>query len=286
MQLVKPTVRSAHGLFSSSILGASLLLSSQAIAADVAAADESEPAAAVERRDFSRFDYISETLAGWKVVVGAGGMVEPKFEGAKRFEIKPLPLLMAEFGRVSVDPRGVSVKVVEFQNFSFAARGGYDLGRDDSDDRHLRGLGDIDAGGVVGATAAYELGPVKFSVGLDKTIGGSDGLTGTVGAEASHMFGQFILTAGASATWADDNHMEDYFGVTRRQSSRSGLSRYKAEAGVKRVDVEASATYLIDEHWLVRGQAGVGYLVGDAADSPIVQRKAQPSGMLMLGYRF
>ena len=286
MQLPKPAVGAASALFSCAALSASLLFASHVNAADNYTPDEPAPEAAVDRHDFSRFDYIAETLAGWKVVIGAGGIVGPKFEGAKRFEIDPVPLFLAEFGRVSVDPRGVSVKVVEFENFSFAARGGYDLGRDDSDDRHLRGLGDIDAGGVVGATAAYDLGPVKFSAALDKTIGGSDGLTGVLGAEASHMFGPVILTAGASATWADDNHMEDYFGVTRRQSARSGLSRYKAEAGIKRVDVQASATYLIDQHWLVRGQAGVSYLVGDAGDSPIVQRKTQPSGMLMVGYRF
>jgi len=286
MRVMRSNVGFACPLTLWAALGASILLSSQATAADVVTPDGNGAAAVVDRRDFGRFDYIAETLAGWKVVVGAGGMVRPKFEGGKRFEILPAPLFMAEYGRVSIDPLGVSVKIVEFENFSFAARGGYDLGRDDGDDKHLRGLGDIDAGGVVGATAAYQLGPVKFSAAIDKTIGGSDGLTGTIGAEASHMFGPLILTAGASTTWADDNHMQEYFGVTRRQSARSGLSRHTAEAGIKRVDVEATATYLIDQHWLVRGQAGVGYLVGDAGDSPVVQQKTQPSGMLMIGYRF
>ncbi len=43
---------------------------------------------------------------------------------------------------------------------------------------------------------------------------------------------------------------------------------------------------MASENWLIRGQAGLGYLVGDAADSPIVQREVQPYGVLMVGYKF
>ncbi|TIU41759.1 MAG: MipA/OmpV family protein, partial [Mesorhizobium sp.] len=38
--------------------------------------------------------------------------------------------------------------------------------------------------------------------------------------------------------------------------------------------------------WMVRGEAGAGVLLGDAADSPVVVEKIQPSGMLLVGYRF
>lgn len=268
------------------LFGASLLATSKAGAAD---APRSEPGdrPASAPADVGRFDHIADRLAGWKVVVGGGALVGPKYEGAKRLDVMPLPLFKAEFGdRVGIDPRGVSVTVVTLGDFKLAARGGYELGRDDKDDRHIRGLGDVDPGGVAGATASYAFGPITLKAELDKTIGGSKGLTGAFGAEASHMFGRVLLSAGASATWADDKHMDAYFSVDRRQSIRSGLRRYDADAGIKRVDFEASATIMLDEHWLVRGQAGIGYLTGDAADSPVVRRKLQPSGMLMVGYRF
>nr|WP_312038195.1 MipA/OmpV family protein [Rhizobium lusitanum] len=70
------------------------------------------------------------------------------------------------------------------------------------------------------------------------------------------------------------------------QSARSGYQQYKAGAGVKSVDLSVSATYLINDHWTVRGEEKVSVLVGNAADSPIVQEKVQPKTMLMLGYRF
>jgi outer membrane protein len=285
MHLANATHTFARAMARTAALGASLLLSSEAAAADAQAAPGAGSVSSPS--DFSRFDYIAERFSEWKVILGGGAIIAPKFEGAKDVKVIPVPLFKARFAdRVNVDPLGVSVEVLQTESFTLAARGGYELGRDDGDDRHLRGLGDVNAGGVVGATAAYALGPVKFTAALDKTVGGSEGLLAIVGAEATGVFGPVILSAAASATWADDNHMEAYFGVTRRQSARSGLSRYQAEAGIKRVDVQASATYLIDEHWLLRGQAGLGYLVGDAKDSPIVEKKAQPSAMLMVGYRF
>lgn len=74
--------------------------------------------------------------------------------------------------------------------------------------------------------------------------------------------------------------------MNSQQSAKSGLSEYKAEAGLKRVDVSGSAMYMLSENWLVRGEAGVGFLTGDAADSPIVDKKVQPSASLFVGYKF
>jgi MipA family protein len=39
-------------------------------------------------------------------------------------------------------------------------------------------------------------------------------------------------------------------------------------------------------HWLVRGAAGIGVLTRGAADSPIVEKKIQPSVSAFVGYKF
>ncbi|WP_341487236.1 MipA/OmpV family protein [Pararhizobium sp. A13] len=237
--------------------------------------------------DKGRFGGIRQKLSDWDVMVGAGAIYAPKFEGSDEFELVPIPMISATFGdRVTIDPGGLTVDVLKSNGFKFLVKGGYGGGRDEDDSDHLRGLGDIDAGAVVGAQLSYELGPVEFYASVDKTIGGSDGLVGELGANVSHHYDRFILSAGASATIADDNHMESYFGVTAAQSARSGLRQYEASAGLKRFDVEASVTYMATENWVVRGQAGVGFLTGDAKDSPIVQNDVQPSAMLIVGYKF
>ncbi|KIZ34843.1 MltA-interacting MipA family protein [Rhodopseudomonas palustris] len=213
-------------------------------------------------------------------------MLVPKYEGADAFRVLPIPLASAHYGRVSVDSRGVTLNVFSPGDFSFDLRGGYELGRYESDSDDLKGLGDIGFAGVVGGIASYNLGPVKFYGSLDRTIGGSEGLVARFGVNATHTYDRFTLSAGVSATWADDKYMRAYFGVTPEQSARSGLSTFNANAGFKRADFTTSTTYMISEHWLVRGQAGVGYLLGDAANSPIVKDKLQPSGMLSIGYKF
>lgn len=234
-----------------------------------------------------RYGDFRDKLHNWEVTVGAGVIYMPEYEGSDKFDINPFPIISAEFGdRVSVDITGVTVDLYEANGFRASVKGGYDLGRKEDDSDYLRGLGDIDAGGVIGGIVSYEVGPFEAYAKLDKTIGGSDGLTGAVGAKASYQYERFIFSADVSGTWADDKHMESYFGVTGAQSASSGLAQYDAKAGVKRVDVKGSITYMMTENWLVTGAAGAGFLMGDAKDSPIVKDDVQPFAMLGVSYRF
>jgi outer membrane scaffolding protein for murein synthesis (MipA/OmpV family) len=225
--------------------------------------------------------------AEWNLFLGGGFRIEPKFEGADDVEVMPVPMISADFGEyVSVDPTGLTIHAWQREGFSVNGRLGYDLGRDSDDDKHLDGLGDIGFGGVLGVDLAYERTPLEFKLSLDKTIGGSDGFTAKFGTAYLLPFDSFMLSIGPSVTWADSNYMESYFGVTDRQSRKSGLSRFDADAGIKRVDLEVSGLYFIDDHWVVRGEAGLGHLVGDAADSPVSQENLQMSTMFIVGYKF
>ena len=269
--------RRKHGLML--VLG----LLSAAVPLRAAQADDPQQSAS----DPSWLDSAVEQAQAWNMVIGGGFMVEPKFEGADDVEIIPVPLFMADFGPyVSVDTEGLTINAFDYDDFSVKGRVGYDFGRDSDDDKHLHGLGDIDAGAVLGLDLAYELGPVEFTVALDKTIGGADGFTAEFGAEYTVEFDQFQFSIGPSFTWADGNAMESYFGVSDRQSRRSGLSRFDADAGIKRVDLELTGLYMIDDHWMVRAEVTLGLLTGDAADSPVSQRNFQPSTMFLVGYKF
>lgn len=237
--------------------------------------------------DTGRYGGLRDKLHDWKVTIGAGAIYMPEYEGSDKFDVNPFPIFSAEFGdRVSVDITGVTVDLYERDGFRVGVKGGYERGRKEDDSDYLRGLGDIDAGGVIGGIVSYEHGPFEVYGKLDKTIGGSDGLTGTVGAKASYKYERFIFSADVSGTWADDKSMESYFGITSAQSASSGLAQYDAKAGVKRVDVKGSISYMMTENWLVTGAAGAGFLVGDAKDSPVVKDDVQPFAMLGIAYRF
>jgi outer membrane scaffolding protein for murein synthesis (MipA/OmpV family) len=235
----------------------------------------------------SWFETASQQAAEWNVILGAGFRVEPKYEGAKDFKIMPVPMITADFGDyVSLDPMGLTINAWKYEGFSVRGRLGYDMGRNASDDNHLRGMGDISAAAVLGGELVYELMPLEFKFSVDKIMGGSDGLTAKLGTALMVPIDPFMVSIGPSVTWADDNYMESYFGVTEKQSLKSGLPYYEAKAGIKRVDLELSGLYFINDHWVLRGEVGLGYLVGDAADSPVTQEELQPFTMFILGYKF
>lgn len=224
----------------------------------------------------------------WSLIIGAGGIYEPEYEGGKDFQIQPVPFVVFTYGEwLEIDPRGVTVTALRHDGFALAAKVGYEGGRDEDDADRLKGLGDIDFAATVGAKASYNWNGFEIYASIDQTISGSESLIGTFGAEyQAPVSERLILGAGVEAVVANDKHMESYFGVTAAQAARSGLSEYKAEAGLKRVNISASAIYMVSENWLVRGEAGLGILTGDAADSPIVEEKLQPSASLFVGYKF
>ncbi|WP_457579680.1 MipA/OmpV family protein [Ensifer canadensis] len=224
----------------------------------------------------------------WKFVVGAGGIIQPEFEGADRYSVTPVPFVSVTYGDwVEINPEGLSATIAEVNALSVDVLVGYELGRSEDDDERLRGLDDIDFGVTAGARLRYEIEPLSLFAAVRKTVNGSEGLIGQIGAEMTMPLSEkLIVGLSASATVADDNYMDAYFSVTPKQSSASGLDAYDAEAGLKSAELSVSATYLLDNNWFVRGEAELGVLLSDAADSPIVERELQPTASLFVGYRF
>ncbi|MBV5266041.1 MipA/OmpV family protein [Pinisolibacter sp. B13] len=247
----------------------------------------STPAATSDQAQPSRIDRAFSVFHEWKVVVGAAAFVLPEYEGSDKFRVLPFPIVSASYGDwAHLDTSGLTVDVYKDGGFRIGVKAGYEFGRKESDSNYLRGLGDVGAGGIVGGIVSYETGPFKIYAELDKTFGGSDGLTGKLGASASYRYDRFLFSADAFATLADDKYMEAYFGVNANQSARSGLPEYTAKAGLKRVDLKGSVTYLVTENWSVTGAAGAGLLMGDARNSPIVRDKIQPFARIGAAYRF
>jgi outer membrane scaffolding protein for murein synthesis (MipA/OmpV family) len=232
------------------------------------------------------FSFIGK-LKEWHVEIGAGAEISPKFEGSQDLDLSPVPWFSAEFGdRVTVNLHRITVKAYEFDGATLSGRLGYDPGRSESDASHPNGGGDVGAGANLGVEITYEANPLKFEATLDRTVGGSNGLVGTLNLAYVHRFGQFRLTVGPSVTWADGNYMGSYFSVNDHEAARSGLSKYDADGGFKRVDLEANLSYAITDNWIVRSRADLGYLLPAASDSPIVEEKLQPSFGIGLTYRF
>jgi len=83
--------------------------------------------------------------------------------------------------------------------------------------------------------------------------------------------------------------MKTYFGIGDREASDSGLAVYSPDLGFKDVGLDATVTYDITKTWSARGISKFHYLLGEAADSPIVSTKGsefQLSVGLGVAYHF
>jgi outer membrane protein len=99
----------------------------------------------------------------------------------------------------------------------------------------------------------------------------------------------WILSITAYTTWADDDYMSAYFGIDRKNSLRSGLKQYDADSGFKDVGITLPLLYNASPHWSIMGVAGYKRLIGDAADSPIVDDEGDENqfvGGAFVIYRF
>ncbi|MDR6289134.1 outer membrane scaffolding protein for murein synthesis (MipA/OmpV family) [Inquilinus ginsengisoli] len=225
----------------------------------------------------------------WTFVLGGGVRVGPSYQGSDKVSVSPLPFVAIDWrDRVFLDmERGIGVNVVRSGALKLGVSVGLAPGRNEDDEDHLKGLGDIDTAARGHVFGSYSFGMLQLGIDLSKDFGGSDGLQVRPSVSVQvPLSATWKLTSGVSATWADDDTMQTFFGVSTAQSRSSGLERFDAGAGFKSVDFRVGLNWAISESWFATANVGVGVLLGDAADSPITESRVQPSVALAVGYRF
>ena len=240
------------------------------------------------------------------LTVGGAALVKPKYEGSDEHDVIGFPIIIPKFSdapdeqpsafksfRQRIKFRGlddIRLRAVGGERLQFGAVTGYITDRDQKDGQLLRGLGDVEGGLVLGGYTAFRSGPVAFDAAfIDKVTGDESGYELRFGAETEQRISERTkLVARVGTTFASDDYMQTYFGVTPAQASTSkaGLAAYSPDAGIKDVYVEVGGEIALGERWLVKPGGRYGRLLGDAADSPIVESENQFSGVLGMGYRF
>jgi len=239
--------------------------------------------------------------SGLSGFVFLGGGVSNEYEGSEDFE--PLPLLG---GRLQYEGyyaqligTGVKVNVLNSPRFNFGPILNYRFGRDDDvENTAVSRLDEVDDSFEAGLFARMNFRPNtttrhRAGVEIDFRQDVSDGHEGflfTVGADYSAPIGErWDLGVNLSTTYANDDYMESFFGVNAAGSARSGLRQFSAESGFKDVSLGISPSYSFNESWGVFGRLQYSELLGDAADSPIVDDEGSSSQFfagLGVSYRF
>ena len=235
-----------------------------------------------------------------RVNLGLAGIVAPEFEGGDEYEFSLFPLIRVEnFYRFYL--RGPALDF-EALRLGSQERGGFKLragpslgvafGRDQDDSDALRGLGDVDTGVTAGGFVRLNYGPALLRLRASQEFAGGHG-----GALVSARLGTFlpignraVISPGVSTTWASEDYMQSFFGVSRDQAARSVYTPFSADAGFKDVGFDVNLGVKLTEHWSATALFAYRRLIGDAADSPIVEGSGgspnQFRGLLGLSYGF
>ncbi|WP_029010399.1 MipA/OmpV family protein [Azospirillum halopraeferens] len=231
----------------------------------------------------------------WSATIGIGAVVAPEYPGSDEASISPVPLIDLRYrvGMTGLDTvflntgDGLGVVVLRRGAFSTGVSVNYASGRDEDDGDRLRGLGAIDAAARGRLFVRADFGALGLGLDIDRAFGAQDGTFLTMKASYSaHLTPALSLTGHVGATLADGSGQRQWFGVTEAGAARSGLPAYRPDGGLQSGTLGVTAAYALTPHWRLTARVGVTQLLGDAADSPVVENETQPYGFLGVSYRF
>lgn len=260
------------------------------VVADDEAMDEAELWAGVAEDidEAPGYEDPKDTGREWTISLGVSAGVAPDYEGSNDYKFGYGPNLAASW-RNLIFYRGKTLGVNLLSNKNLQA--GPILARasgrsEDSNDK-LNGLGDIDSSIEAGGFVSFRKDPFRFRLEARQDIdSGHEGALVQLSAGSTLPFENPMFLLMVGTTWASDDYMESFFGINETQSANSGLKSYKAKAGIKDIKIAMTVGYAITNRWRIGGAVEYKRLVGDAADSPIVDDENQFLTGISLSYHF
>lgn len=200
---------------------------------------------------------------------GIGAIYSPTYKGSDEFEVSPWLIMR--------DLRLIGAGAGEDSGFALSAS--FDLigDRDEDDDDRLKGLDEIDRAVEAGLKATYNIGEISSYAALRKGFGGHHGIAGEIGAKYRfETTDRMTFWAGLQADYGNSEYSETYFGVSEDEALATDYSAYAPGGGFNEVTASLEGRYDVTDNVAIRGEVRFG-LIGDAADSPVVVDKSQPS---------
>ncbi len=227
----------------------------------------------------------------WEVTLGAGVGFGPEYMGADDFEVTGFPIVSILWrDRAFLNyKRGLGYAFKPFGGFATGPMVNYALDQDAEGD--ISALDDVEGGFTAGWFLDYAIDPVTLTLDAVQGVSGdNDGLLLTFGADYPiELSPSWRLGIRPSVSYATEGYMDAFFGVSPAEAARSPFALYTPDGGFRDVSVALRAIYAWDRNWRLVGLLRLGYLLGEAADSPIVEVAGdafQISTGLGVAYRF
>jgi len=243
------------------------------------------------------------TPEDWTASLGAGVLFKPDYRGSDSYEAMPIPIIDIRWKhrgkeRAFLSARdGLGVNAVKTDEFTVGAALNWQFGRDAGDNAALVGLGDIDGSPTGQVFAEYAPGPVAAKLAITQDLGaGHEGYQAKASVIYTAPFDdkRGLFRIGPSVEFGSADYNQSFFGISQSQAARTAYQADDVGAGVNEVSLSALIGYGVARDVRVAAFATLGELVGDAAESTLVDgpggngqgTSTQLSGGLSLSYKF
>ena len=224
---------------------------------------------------------VGPTIQAADFSIGGGIGVKPDYEGSSDYELVPVPAGSAKFDNgMYLKLLGLNLRanLIPSDFWRLGPVYNYRPERDNVENNRVDRMKDISDANELGLFGGFEWqGWYVFLEWLADTGDAYDGSYGTLKGGYNWMVNkEWMLTFGAFTTYASDDYMETYFGVSSGDAARSGLDRYNADGGMKDIGLDFGANWRFAQNWDLRGLFQIKQLVGDADDdSPVVDEGSE-----------
>jgi len=220
-------------------------------------------------------------------LIGPAVRSRPAYDGSRSQDVDAVPILDYDSGLLFARTvQGVLEGGVHAQlgsGFAIGAQLAYEEGRKASESSFLRerNAADLGAGASYGVHAEWDTkfgaAPVLLLARVRQQVrserGAEADLRATVGVYRNGPFQAGIF---GQATWADHKSMRTYY----------GQPGFDPSGGLLFASAGPLASYDIDRHWTVLGSLEGRRLQGDAARSPLAEKKSSYYAVAGVAYRF
>jgi outer membrane protein len=215
-------------------------------------------------------------------IVGIGAGIMPDYSGSDHYQAVAGPFFKFTFSEqryVSLIGPELRINMLNHPWLRVGPVVGYRAGRDDVDNGQVDRMQKIDstveAGGFLGIELIDAGNPRKrFIASFEMVADVGDVYNGyNMSLSARYWYPVSLpidLTIGVSSTYANDNFMQTYYGVSSSDSVRSGLPTYRASAGIRDVSVLPGVVYHLSRSWHLAAGFRYQALMNSAKNSPVV----------------
>lgn len=242
-----------------------------------------QPDSGIERleSDEAKISISAGALYGTASLTG-GSSLRPKWS--------PLFDLSYEHGRFFASTeRGIGYNLVQNKVWTVGAGLAYLPKRKASSNVRLRGMGDVDASPTVLLSANWRLMDDFINVygALASATKRSNGSFLTIGAIVGFpIHGKLSGFVDLSSVIANRNYAQTYYGVTTVQAVNSGYAQFQPKAGLISTSASVGLNYELTKEWSLGATLGTTRLQSDAASSPLITKRTEPSASLFATYAF